>query len=254
MLRVDLNCDMGESFGDYKLGCDEEVIKYITTANVACGYHAGDPMVMAKTVAKAKEFGVGVGAHPGYPDLVGFGRRKMSLSFDEIKNITLYQVGALMAFTQAHGMKLQHVKPHGAMGNLAMVDETTARAVCEAVRELDDSLWMFGHANSVMLRVAQEYGLRTVSEVYGDRAYMDDSTLVPRSREGAVIHDTEFAVRRAVRMIKEGTVETITGKVIEIKADSLCVHGDTPKALEFIVKIREALQNEGIEIKNLNAE
>lgn len=208
---------------------------------------------MANTVRKAKEFGVGVGAHPGYPDLEGFGRRKMSLSYEEIKNITLYQVGALMAFTQAAGIKLQHIKPHGALGNLAMVDEKVASAICEAASELDDSLYIFGHANSVMLKVAERFNLKTVSEVYGDRAYMDDGTLVPRSMKGAVIHDTGFAVERAVRMIKTGFVKTITGKTIEIRADSLCVHGDTPKALEFIMLIREALIEEGVEIKNFSS-
>ncbi|MBQ5754539.1 MAG: 5-oxoprolinase subunit PxpA [Oscillospiraceae bacterium] len=252
--RIDLNCDMGESFGAYKIGCDELVLPYITTANVACGFHAGDPMVMAATVKAAKENGVGVGAHPGYPDLVGFGRRKMTLSFEEIKNDVLYQTGALMAFLKAQGMKMQHMKPHGALGNLAMADEKVAAAVCEAVCELDKDLYMFGHANSVMLKVAKSYGLKTVSEVYGDRAYLDDGHLVPRSRPGAVIHDTEFAVKRAVRMVTEGVVESIDGKIIEIQADSLCVHGDTPAALEFIKQIRAALEAEGVAIKNLAAE
>ena len=252
MIRIDLNSDLGESFGAYKIGQDEEVIKYVTSVNVACGFHAGDPMVMDKTVRMAKEYGVGIGAHPGHCDLMGFGRRDMKLSFDEIKNYMKYQIGALMAFTTSQGLKLQHVKPHGALGNKAMVDEETARAVCEAAYEIDPSLIMFGHANSVMLKVAESMGMKTVSEIYGDRAYMDDGTLVPRKMEGAVIKDTDFAIKRAVRMVKEGTVETITGKVIEIKADSLCVHGDTPKALEFIKSIREAFEQEGILVKNLS--
>lgn len=254
MYRIDLNSDLGESFGSYKIGQDEEVIKYVTSVNVACGWHAGDPMVMDETVRRAKEMGVGVGAHPGYYDVMGFGRRDMKLTFEEAKNYMKYQIGALMAFTQSYGMKLQHVKPHGALGNKAMVDESLARAVCEAAKEIDPELLVFGHANSIMLQVASDMGLRTVSEIYGDRAYMDDGTLVPRRMKGAVIEDEEFAVKRAIRMVKEGTVETITGKVIEIQADSLCVHGDSPKALEFIRAIRTAFQAEGIEVKNLLAD
>ena len=251
MYRIDLNSDLGESFGSYKIGRDEDVIGYVTSVNVACGWHAGDPMVMDATVRCAKEHGIGVGAHPGHYDLMGFGRRDIKLSFMEIKNYMKYQIGALMAFTASYGMKLQHVKAHGALGNKSMVDEETARAVCEAAYEIDPGLIMFGHANSVMLRVAEDIGLRTVSEVYGDRAYMDDGTLVPRKMKGAMIEDEEFAVKRAIRMVKEGTVETITGKVIQIKADSLCVHGDSPKALEFIRSIHAAFQNEGILIKNI---
>lgn len=254
MYRIDLNSDLGESFGSYKIGQDEEVIKYVTSVNVACGWHAGDPMVMDETVRRAKEMGVGVGAHPGYYDVMGFGRRDMKLTFEEAKNYMKYQIGALMAFTQSYGMKLQHVKPHGALGNKAMVDESLARAVCEAAKEIDPELLVFGHANSIMLQVASDMGLRTVSEIYGDRAYMDDGTLVPRRMKDAVIEDEEFAVKRAIRMVKEGTVETITGKVIEIQADSLCVHGDSPKALEFIRAIRTAFQAEGIEVKNLLAD
>ena len=251
MYRIDLNSDLGESFGSYKIGQDEEVIRHVTSINVACGWHAGDPMVMDETVRRAKELGVGVGAHPGHYDLMGFGRRNINLSFDEIKNYMKYQIGALMAFTTSYGMKLQHVKAHGALGNKSMVDETVARAVCEAAYEINPELIMFGHANSVMLQVAEQMGLRTVSEVYGDRAYMDDGTLVPRKMAGAMIEDEEFAIRRAIRMVKEGTVETITGKVIQIKADSLCVHGDSPKALEFIRSIRQAFQEEGIQVKNI---
>lgn len=254
MYRVDLNSDLGEGFGDYTISGDDQVIKYVTSVNVACGFHAGDPMVMDKTVRQAKELGIGVGAHPGHYDLMGFGRRNINLTFDEIKNYMTYQIGALMAFTTSHGLKLQHVKPHGALGNKAMVDESTARAVCEAAYAIDPTLIMFGHANSVMLKVAQSMGMRTVSEVYGDRAYMEDGTLVPRKMAGAMIEDEEFAITRAVRMIKEGTVETITGKTIEIKADSLCVHGDSPKALAFLIAIRKAFEQEGIQVKNLLAD
>ena len=251
MYRIDLNSDLGESFGDYTIGADEEIIRHVTSVNVACGWHAGDPMVMDKTVRRAVQMGIGIGAHPGHYDLMGFGRRNINLSYDEIKNYMKYQIGALMAFTTSYGVKLQHVKPHGALGNKAMVDENVARAVCEAARDIDPELIMFGHANSVMLRVAEDMGMRTVSEVYGDRAYMDDGTLVPRKMAGAMIEDEEFAIQRAIRMVKEGTVETITGKVIQIKADSLCVHGDSPKALAFVSSIRKAFEEAGIEVKNL---
>ncbi|WP_343209685.1 5-oxoprolinase subunit PxpA [Anaerolentibacter hominis] len=251
MLRVDLNSDLGESYGSYKIGNDEGIIQYITSANVACGWHAGDPMVMERTVELAQRYDVGVGAHPGYYDLMGFGRRDMKLKPKEIKNYMKYQIGALMAFTKSRGMKLQHVKTHGALGNLSMMDETTARAICEAVYEIDSDLLMFGHAGSLLLKVAEETGLRTVSEVYGDRGYLDNGMLAPRNVKGAMIESVEEAVSRSLRMVKEGKVETISGMTIHIRADSLCVHGDTPRAFEFIKAITEAFQKEGIAIQNL---
>ncbi|MDO4307408.1 MAG: 5-oxoprolinase subunit PxpA [Eubacteriales bacterium] len=250
MYQIDLNSDMGESFGAYKLGGDEELIKYVTSTNVACGYHAGDPMVMEKVVRMAKERGVAVGAHPGYPDLMGFGRRKMVLSFDEVKNYMKYQIGALMAFTTSQGLKLQHVAPHGALGNLCQYDRDTSRAICEAVYEIDPSIMIFYCAGAVLGEEAEKMGLKTASEIFVDRAYMDDLSLVPRKMEGSMITDEDFAIERCIRMVKEGKVTSINGKELEIKGDTLCVHGDGPKAFAFVKRIREAFEQEGIAVRN----
>ena len=252
MYRVDLNSDLGESFGNYTIGMDEEILKYVSSANVACGWHAGDAMVMEKTVALAKEFGTAVGAHPGFPDLVGFGRRNMEVTPDEAKAYVRYQLGALMAFCTAHGVKIQHVKPHGALYNMAAVDEKLAIAMCEAVYEVDKDIIFMGLAGSKMITAAEKVGLRAASEVFADRAYNDDGTLVSRKLPGAVIKDKDLAIKRVIRMVKEGKVESINGNDIAIKADSICVHGDNPKALEFVKNIRETLIAEGVEIKNLS--
>lgn len=251
MYRVDLNSDLGESFGNYKLGMDDQVIPMITSANVACGYHASDPVVMAKTIAMAKEHGIEVGAHPGFPDLMGFGRRNMSVSPEEAKAYTLYQLGALDAFCRAHGMKMQHVKPHGAMYNMAAKDYELAKAICEAIYEFDKDLIVMGLSGGELVRAGQDMGLRTALEVFADRAYEEDGSLVNRRKEGAMITDEDVAIERVVRMIKEQKVTTITGKDIPIKADSVCVHGDGVKALEFVKKIREKLTEEGIALKPL---
>lgn len=248
MYKVDLNSDLGESFGAYTIGMDSEVLKYISSANVACGFHAGDPMVMEKTVAMAKANGVAVGAHPGYPDLMGFGRRNMSISPAEAKAYTKYQVGAMLAFTKAQGIKLQHCKPHGAFYNNAAVNMELAIAICEGIYEVDPDIILLGLAGSKHLEAAKEVGLRYASEVFADRAYMEDGTLVPRKMPGAVIHDTDVTIARVLKMVKEGCVESITGKIIPIKADSICVHGDNPKAIEFVNTIRSTLQAEGVEI------
>lgn len=248
MYRVDLNSDMGESFGAYRIGCDEEVIKYITAANVACGWHGGDPMVMEKTVQMAKEHGVAVGAHPGYPDLMGFGRRKMAVSRSELKNYVLYQMGALNAFVTAAGMKLHHVGPHGA---ISQFDEENAIAICEAVGEFDDSLIIYAIAGSSLYKRAKAEGLRVAGEIFADRAYMDDLSLVPRKMPGSMIMDEDLAIARCIRMVKEGVVTGLSGKELEIAGDTLCVHGDGPKALLFVQKIREAFTAEGIEIRAL---
>ncbi|MDD7770017.1 LamB/YcsF family protein [Suipraeoptans intestinalis] len=251
MYTIDLNSDMGESFGAYKLGGDEKLIQYVTTANVACGWHAGDPVVMDTVVRMAKERGVMVGAHPGYPDLMGFGRRKMVLSFQEVKNYVRYQIGALAAFTKSYGMRLNHVAPHGAMGNQCQYDEEISTAIVEAVLEFDKELIIYYCAGAVLGEIAESRGLRTASEIFADRAYMDDLSLVPRKMEGAMITDEEIAIARCIRMVKEGKVTSISGKELAIRGDTLCVHGDGPKALEFVEKIRTAFVQEGIEIKPL---
>ncbi len=251
MYSIDLNSDIGESFGAYKLGNDEEIIKYVTAANVACGWHAGDPMVMEKVVRMAKERGVVVGAHPGYPDLLGFGRRKMNCSYAEVKNYVKYQLGALSAFAKTYGMTLHHMCPHGSMGNQSQYDEVVSNAIVDAVAEFDKDIIIYYCAGAVLGDIAESKGLRTASEIFADRALMDDLSLVPRSMEGSMITDEDVAIQRCIRMVKEGKVTSITGKELDIKGDTLCVHGDGPKALAFVQKIRKAFENEGIQIKTL---
>ena len=247
-MKIDLNCDLGESFGAYKLGLDDQVLPYISSANVACGFHASDPVVMDKTVALAKDAGVAVGAHPGYPDLQGFGRRNMTIPPREVKAMIMYQIGALQAFCTARGLKLQHVKPHGALYNMAGKDEALAMAVCETIQAVDDSLILLGLSGSKMLEAADKIGLRSAREVFADRAYEEDGSLVARTKPGAMITDEDEAVARVIRMIREGKVTAVTGKDIPIRADSVCVHGDSPKALAFVQKIRAALTAEQIQI------
>ena len=248
MYAVDLNCDLGESFGNYTCGMDEEVIPFISSANVACGFHASDPVVMDRTVEMAARSGVMIGAHPGYPDLVGFGRRNLSASPAEVKAMVQYQIGALWAFCKARGVKLQHVKPHGAMYNMAGKDPALAESICQGICEVDPDLILLGLSGSEMLKAAKRMGLRAAREVFADRAYEEDGSLVARKKEGAMITDEAEAIRRVIRMVKEGKVTAITGKEISVRADSVCVHGDGPKALAFVQKIREALTKEGIRI------
>lgn len=248
MFRVDLNCDLGESFGSYTIGNDDQVIPLITSANVACGYHASDPVVMDQTLSMAKEAGIRIGAHPGFPDLMGFGRRNLSVSPTEAKAYVLYQLGALDAFCRVHGMKMQHVKPHGALYNMAAKDYELSRAICEGIQEFDPQLIVLALSGGELVRAAKDMGLRTALEVFADRAYEEDGSLVNRRKEGAMITDEDLAVARVVRMVKEKKVTAVTGKDIPIQADSVCVHGDGAKALAFVEKIRRALTEEGVEI------
>lgn len=248
MARVDLNCDLGESFGAYTLGMDEQVAQYITSANVACGYHAGDPQVMARTVRMCARLGVAVGAHPGFPDLVGFGRRTLAASPREVYGYVLYQLGALGAFCRAEGVALAHVKPHGALYNQAGKDRALADAVCRAVRDYDSRMILLGLAGSQLIEAAQAMGLRVAREVFADRAYEADGSLVARGKPGAMIEDEALAIRRVARMVQEGKVTTLSGVDIVVDADSVCVHGDGPKALDFVRRIREHLEQAGVEI------
>ena len=248
--QIDLNSDMGESFGAYKLGNDAEIIQYVTSANIACGWHAGDPMVMDRTVKAAAARGVAVGAHPGYPDLLGFGRGQMVLSPLGTKNYVKYQIGALWAFAKSEGLRLQHVAPHGSLGNLCQYDRETSRAICEAVCEIDPGIMIYYCAGAVLGEEAEKLGLTAKSEIFADRAYMDDLSLVPRSMPGAMITDENVAIARCVRMVKEGKVTALSGKELDIRGDTLCVHGDGAKALAFVEKIRAAFAAEGIEIRN----
>ncbi len=248
MYRVDLNCDLGESFGAYVMGMDDKVIPHITSANVACGYHASDPVVMEKTIALCRANSVAVGAHPGFPDLMGFGRRDMRLSPAEAKAYMLYQIGALEAFCRAAGVKLCHVKPHGALYNMAAKDSALAKAICQAIREFDSTLVLLALAGSEMIRAAQEMGLPYAQEVFADRGYEEDGSLVARSKPGAMITDEEEAIARVVRMVTEGKVRAVTGKDVPVKADSICIHGDGEHALQFAQKIREALISSNVQL------
>lgn len=247
-MKIDLNCDCGESFGNYKLGLDEKVVKYVSSVNIACGFHAGDPLVMNKTVQLAKENAVAVGAHPGFPDLVGFGRRNMNVSLPELKAMIQYQLGALSAFCKLNKIPLQHVKPHGAMYNMACRDEKMAFAIAESIAEFDENLILLGMSGSKMLKAAEIVGLKSKNEVFADRAYNDDGTLVSRSLSGAVIKDENLAIERVIQMVKTHTVTSINGKIIEVNPDSICVHGDNEKAVDFLLKIKSELEYQGIKI------
>ena len=244
--KIDLNCDMGESFGTYRLGLDEEVIKHISSANIACGFHAGDPMWMRRTVRLAQDHGVAIGAHPSYPDLVGFGRRDMAATPQEVKDDLVYQIGALQAFTQSK--RLQHVKPHGAMYNRAVEDEQLARAICEAVLEVDPGMVLVALAGSRWVSIARGMGLRVAPEIFADRALNPDGTLVSRALPGAVLHDVDEVAERSVRMVVEGRARAITGEEIDVQAASLCIHGDTPGAVEMAAAIRKGLEAEGVSV------
>ena len=248
MIQVDLNSDLGESYGAYRLGCDEEVISVVTSVNIACGWHAGDAETMARTVELAAKAGVAIGAHPGYPDLLGFGRRNMAVSPRELKAYVQYQVGALAAFCKAKGVSMHHVKPHGALYNMAGKDIALARGICAAVKDFDRDIILLGLANSELINAAEEMGLRYASEVFADRAYEEDGSLVARGKEGSMIHDEDIAIARVVKMVTTGYVTAISGKEIPVKADSICVHGDGPKALAFVDKIRQALKAAGVEV------
>ena len=252
MAKIDLNCDLGESFGAYTIGMDEKVIPLISSCNIACGFHASDPVVMKKTIQLAKEAGIGIGAHPGYPDLMGFGRRNMNISPEEAGAYITYQLGALYGFARSAGVRIQHVKPHGALYNMAAKDYKLALAIAKAVQAFDPDLILLGLSGSQSVKAARDIGLRAAQEVFADRAYMPDGSLLPRSMEGAVIHDEALAISRVVRMVKEHKVTASDGVDIEIIPDSICVHGDNVSALAFVTQIREALEADNIEIAPLS--
>lgn len=251
MIKVDLNSDLGESFGAYKIGMDQEVLQVITSANIACGMHAGDPLVMAETVKMAVANNTAIGAHPGYPDLQGFGRRNLIMTPEEIKAYVIYQIGALEAFAKAYGKELQHVKAHGALYNMASRDYNVAYAIATAVKEVNKDLIFMALANSQLVNAARDVGLKVAQEVFADRAYNSDGTLVSRGTPGAMIHDKGEAVRRTVRMVTEGKITVINGEEIAIKGDSICVHGDNPHAIAFVKEIRAALNKAGVSIEPL---
>lgn len=245
---VDLNCDLGESFGRYTLGCDGDVMASVSSVNVACGLHAGDPAVMRRTVRMASACGVAIGAHPGLPDLVGFGRREMKVSPEEVEDMVLYQLGALAAFAGAEGARLRHVKAHGALYNMAARDRALADAIARAVETFDPGLLLFGLAGSALLEAGERAGLSTAAEGFADRAYEPDGSLTPRSRPGAVIHDPAVVVTRAVRMVAEGRVTATDGSDVRLHVDTLCTHGDTPGAAALTKGLRAGLEQQGIAV------
>ena len=249
MYRVDLNSDLGESYGNFKVGEVDNILDCISSANIACGYHAGDHNVMPETVLKAKTKNVAVGAHPGFNDLFGFGRRLIPSTPKEIYNMVIYQVGALQAFCKVNNTKMYHVKPHGALYNYAAVNKDAARAICNAVKDLDSSLILFALSGSIMIDEANKLNLKVAQEVFADRNYMDDGTLTPRTMTNAMIHDENLAVKRVIRMITEKKVQTLNGKDILIEADTICVHGDGIKALLFTQKLKKELHNHNISIE-----
>jgi UPF0271 protein len=244
--KVDFNCDLGESFGAYQHGYDEQLMPYISSANIACGFHAGDPVWMRKTVSIAEKAGVAIGAHPSLPDLVGFGRREMKITPEEARNYVVYQIGALQAFTKTK--RLQHVKPHGALYNMGAVDEKITRAVAEGVREVDPSLILVGLANSAWMKVGKELGLKVASEVFADRALNPDGTLVARGQPGAVIKDLDKVVAASLKMVVEGRATAIDGTEIAIRADTICLHSDTPGAVDLARTLRERIEAVGVSI------
>ena len=252
MAKVDINCDLGESFGAYTIGMDEEVIPLISSCNIACGFHASDPLVMQKTVNLAKEAGIGIGAHPGFPDLMGFGRRNLMVSPQEAGAYVTYQLGALSAFARTAGTRLSHVKPHGALYNMAAKDYKLSLAIARAVQAFDPELILLGLSGSESIRAAKEIGLPLAREVFADRSYMPDGSLMPRSMEGAIIQDEKLAITRVIRMVKEHRVTAFDGTEVEIIPDSICVHGDNQKALTFVKEIRRALEAEGISVAPLS--
>lgn len=246
--RVDLNSDLGESFGNYTLGMDADVLDHVTSANIACGWHAGDPLIMDQTIALCKAKNVAVGAHPGYPDLMGFGRRPMTISAEEARTYMIYQLGALEGFAKYHGVQVQHMKLHGAFYNTACITPHLGSAILDGLTQTDVKAMVL--SGSYIAKEAQKRGIPVIQEVFADRGYTEEGILVPRSEPGAFIKDPVEALERVISMVKNGTVVTNTGKMIEIVADSICVHGDNPKALAFTSYLKDGLTKAGIVVSN----
>jgi len=247
-LYVDLNSDIGEGFGSYKLGLDDEIMKQVSSVNLACGWHAGDPLIMNATVQCAKNLGVAVGAHPGYPDLLGFGRRKMVITPEEAKNYMLYQLGALSAFAKVHGLPVQHMKLHGGFYNDTANNKELADAVLDGMEAYNNDIIVMILSGSYMAQEARRRSLKVAEEVFADRGYNADGSLVNRKLPGAFVKDPDTAIARVIRMVKEKKVTAVNGEDIPIQADSICVHGDNPKAIEFTARIKQALLDAGIEV------
>ncbi|MBW2039573.1 MAG: 5-oxoprolinase subunit PxpA [Deltaproteobacteria bacterium] len=252
--KIDLNSDVGESFGVYKIGLDEEVIPLISSANIACGFHAGDPAVMRRTIALAKRHGVALGAHPGFPDLLGFGRRYIDATLEEIRDYVTYQIGAFQAFATLQGMKIQHVKSHGGLYNMAVQDVSIWEAMAEVISGMDKDLILVvlaGPKREELEEIGRRYGIRVAFEFFADRAYNRDGSLVSRREPGAVIEDQQVVAERVLKMVTEGRVSAKDGTEIELAADTICVHGDNPSAVRLAKRIREVLLSSGIEIASM---
>jgi UPF0271 protein len=249
--QLNLNSDLGESFGAWEMGGDEAMLGIVNSANVACGFHAGDPLVMFNTVALAKKNGVSIGAHPGYPDLQGFGRRRMDIPLGELEAMLIYQIGALEACARAHGVRVSHVKPHGALSNIACADRKIADAIARAVYRLDPSLILLAPAASQLIAAGREKGLPVVEEIFADRAYMDDGNLVPRSQPGAMVHGAEASLKHVMRMVEESALISINGKRIPVNPQSICVHGDNADAVATAQAIRDGLQKAGYQLATI---
>ena len=247
-MQIDLNGDVGESFGAYEIGHDAELIPILTSANIACGLHAGDPGVMRAAVALAREHGTNIGAHPGFPDLVGFGRRELKATPREVEDLVAYQIGALAAIAATQGMRLSHVKPHGALYNMAARDADLADAIARATAAVDRSLLLFGLPGSKSLDAARRHGVRAISEAFADRAYRSDGSRVPRSEPGAVIDEAQPDVERAVAIARDRMVVAADGTRVPLHVETICVHGDTPGAAELAARIRTALIDVGIQV------
>jgi UPF0271 protein len=248
-MNIDLNADFGEGYGVYTFGHDDSLMPHITSANIACGFHAGDPTVMQRTVAFAKAHGVSLGAHPGYRDREGFGRRIVRMSDSELENMILYQLGALSAFVHAQGGTLKHVKLHGALYTLASQDMPTAKAIARAVTRFDSKLILVGLAQSALVNAAHEFGLRAAREGFVDRAYKKDGSLMPRTASGALVASPARAVQVAMQIVREGTVRAIDGSLMPLEVDTLCVHSDAPNAVEIAKALHEALKAEGVQVQ-----
>jgi len=246
--RIDLNSDLGEGFGAWRMGDDEAILDQVSSANIACGFHAGDPAVMHRTVQRAAARGVSIGAHPSLADLQGFGRREMRVTPDEVYDLVLYQIGALQGFCRAAGARLAHVKPHGALYNMAARDVELARAIAHAVRDFDAALVLFGLAGSALVAAGRDAGLRVANEVFADRTYQPDGSLTPRARADALVHDRAAALAQVRAMVFDGEVTATDGTRVPIRADTLCLHGDGPTAVELARALRAALEADGVHI------
>lgn len=248
-MQIDINCDMGESFGSWPMGNDEALLQYVTAASIACGFHAGDPLVMQKTVRLALKYHVAIGAHPGYPDLQGFGRRNLQMTAQEVYAMTLYQIGALEAVVRAEGGRLRHVKAHGALYNAAAKDRNLADAIAKAVQHFDSTLILYGLGGSALIEAGRTLGLRTCSEVFPDRSYEDDGSLTPRTQHNALITNPDQVAKQALQMVKEQSVTALTGKKIAVLAETLCIHGDGEHAPEFARAVFTTLKEHNIDLK-----